>query len=99
MRIQRTVRTCLAAIAMAALIAVMQASMPDPAHAQSANPPSPKAQEAEFRRGYNSYIRGDFDAAVATWTVLAGQPALGFWNSSTRIVSWSSRFLRWKAYI
>ena len=73
MRIQRTVRTCLAAIAMAALIAVMQASMPDPAHAQSANPPSPKAQEAEFRRGYNSYIRGDFDAAVATWTALADQ--------------------------
>lgn len=71
MRARQAFRPCFAAIAIAFMMAVMQSSLPGPAHAQAANPPSPKAQEAEFRRGYNSYIRGDFDAAVATWTALA----------------------------
>lgn len=43
------------------------------AHAQSANPPSPKAQEAEFRTGFNAYVRGDYEAAVNIWTKLADQ--------------------------
>lgn len=73
MMIRYVVRVCFGALAMATLSLVMQTAQPHPAHAQAANPPSPKAQEAEFRRGYNAYIRGDFDTAVATWTALADQ--------------------------
>ncbi len=68
----RCVRTVfLSAVALTLIVTATLVS--GPRHAQSANPPSPKAQEAEFRIGFNAYIRGDFDAAVNIWTKLADQ--------------------------
>lgn len=61
------------AAALAVIVVATLVSAPEPAHAQSANPPSPRAQEAEFRTGFNAYVRGDYEAAVNIWTKLADQ--------------------------
>jgi hypothetical protein len=64
-------------IATALALVFFAVPVPGPTHrpalAQAANPPSPAAQKAEFRTGFNAYVRGDYDAAVAIWTKLADQ--------------------------
>ncbi len=70
----RSARTAfLSAVALTLIVAATLVSGPEPGRAQSANPPSPKAQEAEFRTGFNAYVRGDYEAAVNIWTKLADQ--------------------------